>query len=97
MKTFSELQIGDKIFIWDHRKKITDIGIITHIVRKTEYVVFCYDSTFESIDVNHSIALGLNQCIGAYTFNIRSLYSYYLVSTYIDPILQLIEENENVW
>ena len=97
MKTFSELQIGDKIFIWDYQKKILDIGIITDIIRKSEYIVWCYDSIFESIDVNHSIALGLNQCIGAYTFNIRSLYSYYLVSTYIDPILQLIEENEKVW
>lgn len=103
MKTFSELQIGDKIFIWDYRKKIADIGIITHIIRKTEYIVWCYDSIFGTIDIVHSIALGLNQCIGAYTYNItsvssntKSLPSYYLVSTYIDPILQLIEENENV-
>lgn len=97
MKTFSELQIGDKIFIWDYQKKILDIGIVTDIIRKSEYIVWCYDSIFESIDIAHSIALGLNQCIGRYTFNIRSQYSYYLVSTYIDPILQLIEENENVW
>lgn len=96
MKTFSELQIGDKIFIWDYQKKIADIGIINHIARKDRYIVLFYDSTFESIDVIHSIVLGLNQCIGAYTYNIRSLYSYYFVSTYIDPILQLIEENENV-
>lgn len=96
MKTFSELQIGDKIFIWDYQKKIADIGVITHIARKAEYIVWCYDSTFESMDIAHSIVLGLNQCTGAYTYYIRSLYSYYLVSTYIDPILQLIEENENV-
>ena len=97
MKTFSELQIGDKIFIWNCQKKIADIGIITDIIRKNEYIVWCYDSIFESIDISHSIALGLNQCIGAYTRNIRSQYSYYLVSTHIDLILQLIEENENVW
>ena len=92
MKTFSELQIGDKIFIWDYQKKIADIGIINHIVRKDGYIVWCYDSTFESIDIIHSIVLGLNECIGAYTYN----NTYYLVSTYIDAILQLIEENENV-
>ena len=103
MKTFDELQIGDKIFIWDYQKKILDIGIITDIIRKNEYIVWCYDSIFESIDIAHSIALGLNQCIGAYTYNItsfssntRSLPSYYLVSTFIDPILNLIEENENI-
>lgn len=103
MKTFNELQIGDKIFIWDYYKKILDIGIITDIMRKSEYIVWCYNSIFESIDIAHSIALGLNQCIRANTYNItsfssntRSLPSYYLVSTCIEPILNLIEENENV-
>lgn len=96
MKTFDELQIGDKIFIWDCQKKIADVGIINHIARKDGYIIWCYDSTFESIDVIHSIVLGLDQCIEAYTYSIRSLYSYYFVSTYINPILQLIEENENV-
>ena len=96
MKTFSELQIGDKIFIWDYYKKILDIGIINHILRKDGYILWCYDSIFESIDIIHSIVLGLNQCVGTYTYDIRSFSSYYLVSTYIEPILNLIEENENV-
>lgn len=96
MKTFSELQIGDKIFIWNYQKKIADIGIITDIVRNDGYILWSYDSIYESIDIIHSIALGLNQCIGTYTYIIRSFSSYYLISTYIEPILQLIEKNENV-
>ena len=96
MKTFNELQVGDKIFIWDCQKKIVDIGIITHIVCK-EYVIFCYDSTFENNNVIHDIILGLNQCIGTCTCtnSARSLYSWCFVSTCIEPILNFIEENEN--
>ena len=97
MKTFSELQIGDKIFIWDYYKKIADIGIVTNIRRTTEHVVWYYDSTFEeNFYPSRSIILGLNQCIGAYTYEVRSLYSYYFVSTYIEPILNFIKENENI-
>ena len=97
MKTFSELKIGDKIFIWDCQKKTADIGIITRIVRKIEYIVVYYDSTFEeNSSTIHSMVLGLNQCIGAYTYNIRSLYSWYFVSTYIEPVLNFIKENENI-
>lgn len=44
----------------------------------------------------HSIILGLNQCIETHTCNIRSMYSHYFVSTYIEPILNFIEENENI-
>ena len=97
MKTFSELKIGDKIFIWNYYNKTADIGIVTHIVRKSRYIVCYYDSTFEeNSSTIHSITLGLNQCIGAYTYNIKSLYSYYFVSTYIEPILNFIKENENI-
>lgn len=99
MKTFSELEIGDKIFIWDHYKKIADIGIVTNIIRTTECVVWYYDSMFEeNSSTIRSITLNLIHCIGAYTYtyNIRSLYSYYFVSTYIEPILNFIEENENI-
>ena len=96
MKTFSELKIGDKIFIWNYYNKTADIGIVTHIARKTGYIVWCYDSMFEeNSSTIRSIVLTLNQCVGAYTYNIRSLYSYYFVSTYIEPVLNFIEENEN--
>ena len=97
MKTFSELKIGDKIFIWDYYKKTADIGIVTHIKRNREYIVWCYDSTFEeNSSTIRSIVLTLSQCVGAYTYNIRSLYSYYFVSTYIEPILNFIKENEDI-
>lgn len=96
MKTFSELKIDDKIFIWDHYKKTVDIGIVTNIIRTTEHVVLYYDSMFEEKNLIHSIVLSLSQCIGAYTYDIRSLYSYYFVSTYIEPILNFIKENEAV-
>lgn len=95
MKTFSELQIGDKIFIWDYQKKIADIGIINNIIHKTEHIVLSYHSTLEN---NNSfvLPLNLNYCAKAYTCNIRYGYSNCLISTYIDPILQLIKENENI-
>lgn len=72
---------------------------MTEIIRTTEYVALYYDSMFEEknfLYTGHSIILGLNQCIGTYTYNIRSMYSYYFVSTYIEPILNFIEENENI-
>lgn len=95
MKTFSELQIGDKIFIWNYQKKIVDIGIINNIIHKTAYITLCYYSILEN---NNSfvLPLSLNYCAKACTCNIRSWYYNCLISTYIDPILQLIEENENV-
>lgn len=74
-----------------------DIGIVTGIRRTTEYVALYYDSMFEENSFPfHSIILNLNQCTGAYTYDIRSLYSYYFVSTYIEPVLNFIKENENI-
>ena len=49
----------------------------------------------ENSSTIRSIVLSLNQCVGAYTYNIRSQYSYYFVSTYIEPVLNFIKENED--
>lgn len=96
MKTFSELQIGDKIFIWNCQKKVLDIGIINNIIHKTAYIILSYRSTLEN-NYSFVLPLSLNYCTNAYTCHIRYGYSNCLISTYIDPILQLIEENEKVW
>lgn len=93
MKPFKELQEGDKIFIWDYQKKIADIGIINHVTHKDGYIVLHYYFIRENNN-GFVLPLSLNLYAGAYTCNVRSLYSHYLISTYIDPILQLIKENE---
>ena len=71
---------------------MADIGIITDIMRKDGYIVLHYYTILEN-NTQFILPVGSNQC--AEHIHIRSLCSYYFVSTYIEPVLNFIKENED--
>lgn len=93
MKNLCDLEVGDKIFVWDCRWRKITIG---EIVKKLYYdnVVF-YDYRKIIGDVwdsdSHIIALPKDECQDRNKYYIVSMYQQLLISSSIDDILELIE------